>query len=140
MSNPVQLDRAISTVRTQAEQFMRSTVTVRRHALPVFDINTGQSNSGANTLVYHGKARFWEVTGGGTVIVGEDEISQENTQMSIPWNASGVPIKGDLVKVDADPDANMVGRVFAIQSMAKSGLLRPTRRYSVQMVEERNVS
>lgn len=132
----IQLDRAIQAVRSRALLFMTSTVQIRKAVKPTFDINTGRAASGSGALVYEGLARIWEVTQGGSVVVGEDDVNLENTQLSIPWNISPVPQKGDLVKVLTSDDANLVGRVFAIRSAAKSGLLRPTRRFNVTLHEE----
>lgn len=136
MTATIALDRAISVVRARALLFMTSNVEIRRPTKPVFDIDTGRASSGASSLIFEGPARFWEVTQATSIIVSEDSIDTENTQMSIQWDSSPVPVIGDLAKVTASDDFNMVGRVFWIRSMAKSGLLRPTRRFNVTMVEE----
>jgi hypothetical protein len=57
----------------------------------------------------------------------------QSTQLSIPWNTSPVPRKDDEVEIITSPqDPEMVGKRFVIDSSAKTGELRATRRFSVR--------
>ena len=138
MNNPIQMDRARAFVQSRAQDFMSTTCEIKRPHDPSFDISTGFGNAGSRSTIYTGKCRVHEVTNGPVVMIGEDEISQQNTQISIPWNADPVPIKGDYIKITASRvDTNLVGRLFVITDMAKSGELRATRRFNVSVIEER---
>jgi hypothetical protein len=137
MSNPIQMDRARAFIQSRAQDFMSTMCEVKRPKDPTFDITTGFGEAGTRTNIYNGKCRVHEISGGPVVMVGEDEISQQNTQISFPWDMSPVPIKGDYIKITSSRvDTNLVGRVFKITDMAKSGELRATRRFSVVMIEE----
>lgn len=136
--NPIQMTNARNFVRNRAPSFMTSTCTISRPKDPTFDINTGTASGGTRTTIYTGVCRVWEVTGPGVVTVGEDDIIQQTTNISIPWDTDPVPIRGDYIKIETSAtDDNMVDRLFEIIDMAKSGELRATRRFSVQMVQEK---
>lgn len=129
---------AINYVRDRATATMRYTCRIERVNPPVFDNVTGTATSGTRSLIYEGPCRVWEVAGGGAVVVGEDDIIMQSTQLSIPWSASPVPRKEDEVTITIAPtDAEMVGKRFVIDSSAKAGELRATRRFAVRGYQQR---
>lgn len=116
---------------------MTSNCRIERSTAPAFDINTGFANAGTKTLIYTGICRVWEVTGSGTVVVSEESVYEQTTQISIPWDVSPIPIRGDYITITgSSSDTNLVNRVFEIQDQAKSGELRASRRFSVKLVQE----
>ncbi len=137
MANPLLISRARKYVRQRATATMSSQCQITRPKDPTFDKNTGLATSGTRTTIYTGKCRVWEVTGGGVTVITEEDIAEQNTQISIPWDTSPVPIKGDYIKITSSvADSNLVNRLYLITDQAKSGELRATRRFSVKGVQE----
>lgn len=132
------MSKARAYVRARAAESMTSTCVITRPVDPSFAAATGLATGSEGDEVYSGICRVWEVTGGGVVVVGEDEIAQQTTNISSPWDSSPVPIKGDYIKIATSlTDTNLVGRLFMITDQAKSGELRATRRFSVMEVQEK---
>lgn len=125
--------RAIDYVRQRAESVMGYTCRIERVQRPSFNQTTGRSVPGSRDTIYEGRCRVWEVSSGAPVLVAEDEVTMQTTQLSIPWNASPVPERDDeVVIIDADDDEYMIGKRFVIDSSAKAGELRATRRFQVR--------
>jgi len=84
-------------------------------------------------VIYDGVCRIWEVSGASAVTIGDADIDIQETQLSTPWNAP-LAKKDDEVYIYFAPtqDKQMEGRRFQIQSSAKAGELRATRRYAVR--------
>lgn len=124
-------------VRRKATAQMTATCRIERVEGPTVDPATLRATSGARTTIYEGRCRVWEVTGGGTFMVGEEEYGLQNTNLSIPWDADPVPRKDDEGVILTSPyDPDMVGRRFQINDTAKAGDLRATRRFQVKMLQE----
>jgi|SRR5215831_17161168 len=86
-------------------------------------------------VLYEGPARIWELSGGPNVVVGDLDIQHQTTQLSIPWNTEAVISQYDEVLViDCETDAQMVGKRYEVQTVAKAGQLRATRRFEVSGV------
>lgn len=125
--------RALDYVRSRAENIMQATCRIERVLKPTFDQSTGNATAGGRQTIYEGPCRIWEVSGGNVVMVGEDEVSMQNTQLSIPWDVDPVPIKYDQVQILAhNTDDSLIGKRFEILSGAKAGELRATRRFAIQ--------
>lgn len=130
--------RARDYVRNRATGVMQSTCRIERVNPPSFDQSTGRATSGSREVIYEGVCRLWEVSGGGMTVVNEDEIVMQNTQLSIPWDASPVPRKEDEVVItSSNTDSAVVGKRFVIDSSAKAGELRATRRFAVRGYQKR---
>lgn len=129
-------DLAINYVRAKAESNMYSTCRIERVTKPSFNQTTGTATPGSKTTIYEGKCRIWEVTGGAPVLIAEEDVVMQATQLSIPWNVSTIPVRNDEVQIlSSRSDAHLVGKRFVIDSSAKAGEMRPTRRFSVRGVQ-----
>jgi hypothetical protein len=123
---------AIDYVRRTATSIMISTCRIERVNKPSFNTDTGRAVPGSKTTIYEGPCRIWEVSGGAPILVSEDEVTMQSTQLSIPWNASPVPERNDEVEILTSPDPAVVGKRFVIDTSAKAGEMRATRRFAVR--------
>lgn len=125
---------ARSWVRARATGVMEYTCRIERGDRPEgYDEDTLiYTPAGLRTLVYEGRCRIWEVTGAASVTVGDTDIYQQSTQLSIPWDTPEVIMRYDEVTILTAPqDSQMVGKRYEIQTVAKAGELRATRRFEV---------
>lgn len=131
-------DFALDMVREYATENMGYTVLIERVTKPTFDQSSGTAVPGSRTTIYSGPGRIWEISGASIVTVGsEDEISMQSVQLTIPWGTTPVPRKWDEVTViDAARDDYLIGKRFVIDSSAKAGELRATRRFSIRGYQE----
>lgn len=132
-------DRARDYVRRRATAVMSATCRIERVTPPVFNQSTGRATTGSKTTIYEGRCRIWEVSAAqAPVMVGEEDILMPTTQLSIPWDVNPVPGRRDQVEIiDHDSDASMIGQRYEIQSGAKAGDLRATRRFLIQGYDKR---
>lgn len=127
---------AWSYVRNQATELMSYTCRIERVNQPTFNQTLGTAIPGGRTIIYEGPCRLWEVTGGSSVTIAEDDVVMNSTQLSIPWDSFPVPKRNDEVQVlSSRTDQYLVGRRFVIDSSAKAGELRATRRFTVRGME-----
>lgn len=126
--------RALEYVRSRATGVMQAQCKIVRVIKPSFDQSTGTATSGARSVIYEGRCRVWEVVGGGTpMLIGEEEVEVDNTQLSLPFDVSPIPKRYDQVEITAHAtDPEMVGKRFEINSGAMAGDLRATRRFSIR--------
>ena len=83
-------------------------------------------------VIYEGPCRIWEVSGAAAIVVGDTDVYQVSTNLSIPWDTQAIVKRYDQVTVLTAPqDSQMVGKRFEIQTVAKAGELRATRRFEV---------
>lgn len=135
MVSPISSE-AVAYVRQKATEVMQYMCTIERVTPPSYDETTLIATPGTKTTLYVGPCRVWEVAGGGPVIISETDIFQQNTQLSIPWDANATIKPKDEVTITAAPtDPQMVGKKFQIQTVAHAGEMRATRRFSVQSVD-----
>lgn len=128
---------ALDYLRDKATEVMTSECRIERVSLPSFDESSGTAVPGGRVTVYEGKCRIWETSQGGPIMIGEDDVVMQNTQLSIPWDVNPVPKRHDEVEITASQsDSAIVGRRFVIDSSAKAGELRPTRRFTVRGYEK----
>jgi hypothetical protein len=121
-------------VRSRATLVMEHTCQITRGATPEgYDENTLVfTAAGIAELVYEGPCRIWELSSAQSLLVGEAEIYQQPTQMSIPWDESALIRRYDQVLVTTAPeDSQLVGERFEIQTIAKGGELRASRRFEI---------
>jgi hypothetical protein len=87
---------------------------------------------GLAEVVYEGRCRIWEVANASSVVVGDTDIYQMSTNLSIPWDSPAKVKRYDEVTILTAPtDSQMVGKRYEIQTIAKAGELRATRRFEV---------
>ena len=88
---------------------------------------------GSRTELYSGRCRVWEISGASVVGLGDTDADLDisTTQISLPWDSPLLKKDDEIEITAADTDSAMVGRRFQVQSSAKAGELRATRRYSV---------
>jgi hypothetical protein len=116
---------------------MQYTCRIERVQPTTYDETTLIASTGGRTTIYEGVCRVWEVTGGGPVVVAEADITVQNTQLSIPWDTPVLPQRFDEVLILTAPtDAALIGKRFRIESSAKAGEMRATRRFVVMAMEK----
>jgi Family of unknown function (DUF6093) len=119
-------------------EFMNYECRVERVAYSSYDETTLHSVSATREIIYEGPCRLWEVPGAATVLVGESDLQVESTQLSLPWDINPVPKRNDEVIITGsaeEEDSTILGKRFQIQTSAKAGELRPSRRYTVSAVQ-----
>ena len=125
---------ARSWVRTRATGVMQYTCRIERSGVPEgYDEDTLiYTAEGVATVIYEGRCRIWEVANASSVVVGDTDIYQMTTNLSIPWDESAEVKRYDQVTILTSPtDDQMVGKRYEIQTIAKAGELRATRRFEV---------
>jgi len=133
MTSPISAE-ARRYVRTRATEVMEYTCQITRGSAPEgYNEDTLiYTPAGLAEVIYEGICRIWEVTNASSVVVGDMDVYQVNTNLSIPWDAVVNIKRYDEVEILTAPqDSLMVGKRFEIQSGAKAGELRATRRYEV---------
>ena len=121
-------------VRARATEVMEYTCKIARGARPGdYDEDTLVFTPSQDPeIVYTGPCRIWEVANSSSVIVGDTDVYQQTTNLSIPWDTPEVIVRYDEVTILTAPqDSQMVGKRYEIQTVAKAGELRATRRFEV---------
>ncbi len=121
-------------VRARATAVMEYTCQIHRKELPEgYDEDTLiYTPEGLATLIYEGPCRIWEVANASSFIVADADIYQMSTNLSIPWDTPAIILYHDEVTILTAPqDSQMVGKRYEIQTIAKAGELRATRRFEV---------
>jgi hypothetical protein len=121
-------------VRSRATAVMECTCRITRGSRPEgYDEDTLVfTPEGLAELVYEGVCRIWEVQGASSVVVGDTDVYQVSTNLSIPWDSPEIVQRYDEVTVLTAPqDSQMVGKRYEITTVAKAGELRATRRFEV---------
>jgi len=133
MTSPITAE-ARAFVRNRATEVMEYTCRITRRSLPEgYDEDTlVYTPDGLAEVIYEGVCRLWEVSGAATVVVGDTDIYQQTTQLSIPWDTTALIMRYDEVEILTAPtDSQEVGKRYEIQTVAKAGELRATRRFEV---------
>ena len=121
-------------VRARATGVMEYTCRITRGSRPggYDEDNLVYTAEGLGEVIYEGPCRIWEVSGAASFIVSDTDIYQQSTQLSIPWDTAAVIERYDEVTILTSPyDDQMVGKRYEIQTVAKAGELRATRRFEV---------
>lgn len=124
-------------VRNRATDVMEYTCRIERSGAPSsYDEDSlVYTPNGVSEVIYEGPCRIWELSSASAIMVGEAEVYQQATQMSIPWDTQATIKRYDQVVVLTAPtDSQMVGERFEIQTVAKAGELRATRRFEISGV------
>lgn len=128
-------NRARSYVRARAIQQMSYVVRAERVLTkPSYDEEDLVATPGTREELYTGIARIWEISGASTINVGESDVDISSTQLSLPWSTQLLRKNDEVEVLSSMSDSAMVGKRFQIQSSAKAGELRATRRYNVTAV------
>jgi hypothetical protein len=129
--------RARRYVREQATAVMEATCRIERVSGGGYNEATRLHEPASRVVLYEGPCRLWEVSGQAGVVVGDDEIHMQSTNLSIPWDAelkNGWPRRADqFVMLSHHTDPAVVGKRGEILDPVKAGDLRATRRFAVQM-------
>lgn len=122
-------------VRSRATEVMEYTCRITREPKPGgYDEDTliYEPDGGLAEVLYEGICRIWELSSAQAVVVGETDIYQQTTNLSIPWDTPVLIQRYDQVEILTAPqDSQMVGKRYEIQTVAKAGELRATRRFEV---------
>jgi len=121
-------------VRSRATAVMEYTCQIYRGAKPdAYDEDTLiYTVGGVKELIYDGICRIWELSSASSIVVGDTDVYQQATNLSIPWDEPAIIRRYDEVVITSAPqDSQMVGERFEIQTVAKAGELRATRRFEV---------
>ena len=127
--------------RRHASAHMYYTVQIERMGDPYFDEATGRMTPRVAEIVYTGPARIWTVSGPQVFTVGEDQMSFDQTNMSIPWNVIPVPHRDDIATVltydthSGFGDPELLGRSFRILDVQLGGQMYATRRMTVSAIQ-----
>jgi hypothetical protein len=112
---------------------MNTPIVIKRGQLGTLDPLTGIVGGLTNAvIIYEGPARIHAVAGQGDIAVGEGELSTRQVVISIPWDATPVPLQNDLVIVGddsiRDPDLN--GEAYQVREVSGGSLFGDARRLS----------
>ena len=121
-------------VRSRATAVMEYTCRIERSGVPEgYDEDTLiYTAEGVATVIYEGTCRIWEVANASSVVVGDTDVYQMTTNLSIPWDTPEEIKRYDQVTIlTSHTDDQMVGKRYEIQTVAKAGELRATRRFEV---------
>jgi hypothetical protein len=123
-------------VRTRATEIMSYECRVERITPPTYNETSLITTAGGRQVLYEGVFRLWEITGATGISVGGEDLMVESTQASFPYE-SPLFRKDDEIVITAVPeqDLMLMGNRYQIQTKAKAGELRPTRRYTVSSVQ-----
>lgn len=133
MTSPITAE-ARNWVRNRATSVMEYTCRIERSGVPEgYDEDTLIFTAeGMAQVVYEGVCRIWEVSNAASFVVADADIYQMTTNLSIPWDTPEVVLRYDQVTILTAPqDSQMVGKKYEIQTIAKAGELRATRRFEV---------
>lgn len=119
-------------VRRTATNIMEYSCRIERVRQGEYDKDSLVHTSGSRAVVYEGICRIWEISATAAIALGDTDLDIQTTQLSTPWD-SAIAQKNDEVLITDAPawDEEMTGKRFQIQSSAKTGELRATRRYTV---------
>lgn len=121
-------------VRSRATEVMEYTCRItRQERVEGYDEDTlVYTPEGLAEVIYEGRCRIWELANANAVVVGDTEIYQQTTNLSIPWDTPDLIRRYDeVVILTAPQDSQVVGKRYEIQTVAKAGELRATRRFEV---------
>lgn len=130
---------AAAYVRKRTTEHMVDTCKIWKPGKPVRDPVTGVTKRAVETMKYEGPCRFWEVSAGSTVVVGDEKITMTQSYLSLPFNAL-IPESEDVVQITKSVDDDLVGRVVTIEGVVRGGGLRASRKFSVKVVESKKAT
>lgn len=129
---------AASYVRKRTTEHMVDRCKIWKPGDVVVD-NDGKAHRDVSLLKYEGPCRFWEVSAGQQIVVGDEQISMTQAYLSLPFD-SIIPEQDDIVQITASVDSDLVGRVVNVTGVVRGGGLRASRKFSVQVVESKKAT
>lgn len=125
-------ERTKQYARKRAQDHMSAMVIVYRPEDPqiTFDELTGLSEVPQHEQVYEGKARVWSIDTSGTLILGEADVAQASTNVSIPYDGSVDVRNGDVVYVLAHDSIAYQGKSYTVMAVSYGGFMDATIRMS----------
>lgn len=130
---------AAAYVRKRTTEHLVDACTIWTPGDIVVDPDTGQAKRLQGAIKYDGPCRFWEVSAGPQIVVGEQQITTSDAYLSLPFN-SVVPESDDVIQITASVDSDLVGRMVNVLSVVRGGGLRASRKFRVQVVESTKVT
>jgi Family of unknown function (DUF6093) len=133
MTSPISAE-ARKFVRIRATEVMEYTCRITRGEKPdgYDEESLVYTPAGLAEIIYEGVCRIWEVANANSITVGDTDVYQMSTNLSIPWDTAAIIHRYDEVLILTAPqDSQMVGKRYEIQTVAKAGELRATRRFEV---------
>lgn len=123
-------ERTKKYARQRAQDHMSAMVIVYRPEDPQieFDELTGLSEVPQHEKVYEGVARVWSIDTSGTLILGEADVSQASTNVSIPYDGTVEVRNGDVVYVLAHDSVAYIGKSYTAMGVNYGGFLDATIR------------
>lgn len=100
-----------------------------------YDAVSGTVGTAAPTYKYEGPCRLWEVPGGQSVVVGDQEVNITQTYFALPFFVSPLPERGDTIQILTSDDPDLEGRTVVIKSTVRGGGLRASRRFLVEVAD-----
>ena len=90
MSQPDQRRGQRKYVRTRATEVMQYVCMIERGSRPedYDEEHPGPHPRGSAELIYEGKCRIWELSGVSSIMVGDTDVYQQSTNLSIPWDTT----------------------------------------------------
>lgn len=125
-------ERTKKYARQRAQDHMSAMVIIYRPEDPQieFDELTGISEVPAHITVYEGIARVWSIDTSGTLILGEADIAQASTNVSIPYDGTVDVRNGDVVYVLAHDSTAYQGKSYTVMGVNYGGFMDATIRMS----------
>ena len=120
-------------VRRRVAASQTTPIVIKRGDLGALDPETGLVGGLSNAqTIYTGLSRIHAVSGQGDIAVGEGEISNRQTTISIPWDATPVPQQNDLIFIgdDSVSDPELQGEVYQVREVSGGTLFGDARRMS----------
>lgn len=113
-------------VRARALADMLDTIRIVRTGRGTLDETTLQMGMTSLSIVYEGEARIATASGGGVVMVADETLDTQNTNIYVPYQV--VAQQDDVVLVLSDQsDTDNVSRAFRVMDVDNGGLLRMAR-------------
>jgi hypothetical protein len=128
-----------SYVRKRATQRQDDACKIWKPGPVVVDKSTGKSSRSVLQVKYEGPCRFWEVTAGQQIVVGDEQITMTQAYLSLPYNAP-IPEADDVVEITHSDDTDLIGRTVEVISAVRGGGLRASRRLMVKVRESKKAN
>lgn len=123
-------------VRKRATQRQDDACKIWKPGPVVVDKTTGKSNRQVAQVKYEGPCRFWEVSAGQQIVVGDEQITMSQSYLSLPYNAP-IPESDDIVEITRSDDTDLIGRTVEVISVVRGGGLRASRKLQVRVRESK---
>lgn len=128
--------RARAYIRRRASVEMLSNCQIERVGQGTWSSGSNLVTSGPRSIIYKGVCRIWEVSGSSPLVVADEIIQLQTTNLSIPWDTDPIPHENDEVLIlNSRVDDGLAGKRYRIVSLARAGDIRATRRFVVQGVD-----